>query len=138
MNLRTLLEIYFAFNLSFSGFYLASQLDWARTPYEKFKVFIYYLGFLIFGCLYYFFLFIIGVFTMLWDCSNIQFQSGFWLAFLFTRKYYNLPIDRLEKINLSAYKKIDSKKIKDRIFVYSVKKINSRNNFTYEYVEPSF
>ena len=54
MTLRTILQIYFGFNMFFSGYYVASNIDWARDYYRRIKLYFFTFGLLSFGCLYFF------------------------------------------------------------------------------------
>lgn len=126
MTLRTLLEIYFGFNIFFSGYYVASNIDWARD--RRIKLYVLTFGLLTFGCLYFFLQLIKVIFIIIYNTLDIQLQLSFWLAFLFTSKYKNFPKYKLEEINLDAKKKESSKKFKDKAFMFALKKLNKYAN----------
>ena len=128
MTLKTILQIYFGFNMFFSGYYVASNIDWATDYYRRIKLYVLTFGLLTFGCLYFFLQLIMVIFTIIYQTLNVQLQLGFWLSFLFTKKFSNLPKERLLEINSMAEEKKLSKKLKDKTYVYGVKKLNKRAN----------
>jgi hypothetical protein len=77
-----------------------------------------------------------GSLQFIYDKINNQFQIYFWFTYLLYPlthgwKFNNeFDIEKLKKLNDFASKK-DNKKLKDRIYKYSVRLINKRNNYTY-------
>jgi len=71
------------------------------------------------------------LFLVLFIWIDMKFHIRPLLELYFTKKWNNLPEYTLYSLNLSAYNLRNSEKIKDKIYIFTVKKINERNKYIY-------
>lgn len=73
----------------------------------------------------------------LYSLLNRNFQLSFFLTFWTTKRFTNLSICQLQRLNNNAIRRSGSN-ISDRIYRWGVMRINARNNYTHKPLKPDF
>lgn len=118
----TILYIIFCFNCFIAG------VTYVRSEDESmFDRLTYVVAALSIGWLIIFYLLLI---EPVLEYLEETFQVKFWFSYLFTRKYYKLPIEKLEEVNLAVNRIHTTSSLKDRVFRFCIRLINKRNTYT--------
>lgn len=85
----------------------------------------------LFGVIIWLGIFIWAGLRHLWDWLNKMFQIHFWWDFYFTKRFQNLPIEELRRINKGKGVRFNKDTFSHRMYWRSARALNARHDFLY-------
>ena len=126
-----IIKSYFFANVFLAGFGFHSDLEWAKKRSDYFRAFGSIILFTLFGCLIYLYA-ILDEQIMLIIRNTVM--RDYYLYY-FTNKFTDLPENQLNFLNSSIEGKTPIT-FREKCICKLISKINKRNNFSYQPVEP--
>ncbi len=133
MGITTIKLIYLAINIFLSGMYFESRYSWNSSFIDKIIILLVTIFGIMIATPYVCAQFLILIVTKLWNSIKVTLQIKFWIQYYFGHNFYDLTEDQLNMLNSHSIKMLEEKNnLKSRIYSYSTKLINKRNNFKYD------
>jgi hypothetical protein len=129
--ITTILIIYAWINAFICGFNFARQYNNSDTLKEKISAYIWAVLTMFFGVIMVVAIFIYALFAWLFGKLDGVFQFRFLFHYFVLNRWYNVEEGTLIRINQHSINK-NKNTLKHRIYRYSVKLINKRNNYIYQ------
>ena len=124
MKLHCLITLYFCLNCFSAGQYYQSSFNWRDSlPISMLTIMCH----ILFATPIYMILMWISLFGYIYHELDKIFQVSFYLYYVFTKKFDNLPIDKLRDI-WQINKKHNTNSLKDRIYRHGAALLFKRNN----------
>jgi len=121
IHINAVLAIYISINLVVAGYYLRD--DQFKL---KGKIILFFI-LVVFGISFLIYDFISQMFKWL----ATFFQINFFYTYYFTKKYYNMEHESLERWNSVSNSYFNGTGLRHRIYRYCAKKVSKRNNYTW-------
>ena len=120
--------IYLGINLFLAGYYFADTYTWSSN---RLKTILSCIGIALFGCILIVMYLLAILFLKVFSYPLRYFQVIFFIEYIFTKKWHNLPKYKLEKVTKYMESMVEKQgnTLRVRILLYCTKLINKRNNY---------
>lgn len=119
--------LYFAVNIFCSGYCFGDKIHSTRGAYDFFVLILLTLGTILFGSIWVLGSLLVALIQVFFEYLNRTIQFKFWFEFYLTKRFHNVGLEQLTRLNAKAVKISNSNRIEDRAFKFGVKLINKRN-----------
>ena len=136
--METILKIYFSINFFIAGYNYAESVNWATKKSEKIQAYLLVPFSVFFGLALIILTALFIPVKKCWDYFNGYLQIAFWFDLYLRKKYNNMEVEMLQKLNRIAYLKKTTNSIRDKLYRKGVKLINERNQYTYVHEDAVF